>query len=168
MLMLLIGCVDNGEKKQTGNTGCDTKKNTSKISKGVSQTKKIFFDNGVLKAELNYLSGKLEGVSKEYYRNGKLRSERFYQNGQAVTETKRKYYVNDALLTETNYKSEKLHGVCRTYFENGQLNDETHFEDGHRHGQQIMYYMDGQLWLKFNYLNDKKMGFVNLIIKAAS
>lgn len=152
-LALLIGCADNEEKIYKKNINQNDQINSSEISLSAPETKKVFFDNGILKEESTYLNGKLEGASKEYYQNGKLRSERLYHNGKVITETKIKYYATGALLTETNYKNGKLHGVCRTYFENGRLHDETHFEAGEQIGASLNFYINGQILSKCEQLD---------------
>ncbi len=48
-----------------------------------AEVKKEFYPNGKLKSETNYKNGKLEGVATIYYKNGQLLDEETYKNGEA-------------------------------------------------------------------------------------
>ena len=65
---------------------------------------KDYYENGQLKAELNYKNGKLDGLEKEYHQNGQL-------------------YI------EENYKDGKLEGESTNYDENGNLTSKAIFKD---------------------------------------
>ena len=44
------------------------------------------------------------------------------------------------------------------YFENGQLMYKDQFLNGKKHGEQLSYWKNGQLWYKEHYINGKKHG----------
>lgn len=81
---------------------------------------------GGIKEERNFVNGKLDGISKEYYESGQLKKETEYENGKMITYQKykengeqdnayRDYYDNG------NLKSESEDGIRKDYYENGQL-----------------------------------------------
>ncbi|MDO8580301.1 MAG: hypothetical protein Q7S13_02355, partial [Candidatus Omnitrophota bacterium] len=61
-----------------------------------------------------------EGVYKEYYDNGKIKSEGFYQDGRREG-TFKGYHENGSLNFESEYKDSWPAGEMRTYHENGNL-----------------------------------------------
>jgi len=54
---------------------------------------------------LEYKNGKIDGIRKDWYKNGQLKNERTYKNGE-------------------------LDGVWKVYLEDGQLKEEKTFKDG--------------------------------------
>ena len=42
---------------------------------------KEYYENGIIKEEVSYSKGKLNGIFKEYYEDGSLKSEGNYNNG---------------------------------------------------------------------------------------
>lgn len=68
-------------------------------------------------------NGKLEGLQKEYYPNGKLKRQTNYKNGKLEGYHK-VYYENGKLESEYPYKNDKLEGVVKDYSKNGKLERE--------------------------------------------
>ena len=71
----------------------------------ITDSFKIYHENGNLRVEGNYIDGKPEGLAKAYHENGNLK-------------------------TEANFKDGKREGVVKTYHENGNLRSEENFKDG--------------------------------------
>lgn len=127
-----------------------------------------YWDDGVLKSELRYKDGKLDGVCRWYYRNGKPEIEVTYSmdklNGEAT-----RWYENGNLEEKSYYKDNQYDGVVQEYnvfgtmvklstYENGVLNGlyyqwydngkqfmEGEYVDGMMHGSWLMYYQDGTI-----------------------
>lgn len=127
-----------------------------------------YWDDGVLKSELKYKDGKLDGVCRWYYRNGKPEMEVTYSmdklNGEAT-----RWYENGNLEEKSYYKDNQYDGVVQEYnvfgtmvklstYENGVLNGlyyqwydngkqfmEGEYIDGMMHGSWLMYYQDGTI-----------------------
>lgn len=127
-----------------------------------------YWDDGVLKSELRYKDGKLDGVCRWYYRNGKPEMEVIYSmdklNGEAT-----RWYENGNLEEKSYYKDNQYDGVVQEYnvfgtmvklstYENGVLNGlyyqwydngkqfmEGEYIDGMMHGSWLMYYQDGTI-----------------------
>jgi len=49
------------------------------------EVKKEYYPNGKLKSEMRYKNDKLEGVTKGYYESGKLKAEAIFKDDKLVT-----------------------------------------------------------------------------------
>lgn len=79
-------------------------------------------------------SGKIiEGISKNFYDNGKLRN-------------------------EVPVKAGKRHGVAREYYENGQLAAEIEYKEDVKNGWSKWYYQDGILYQEAEFVGNQKEG----------
>ena len=109
--------------------------------------------------EFPYKNGKKEGRGKEYYLNGKFKSDAFFIDG-LLQGKSIGYYENGNLEYEENYKDDKLDGLVKNYYENGQLKTELNYKNGKLDGLARAYHENGQLHIEENYKNG------NLISKA--
>ncbi|MGE0268444.1 MAG: diguanylate cyclase [Candidatus Omnitrophota bacterium] len=100
-------------------------------------TRKEFYENGRLKSQANLINNKLTGIYVEYYEDGKL-------------------------YLETTYKDDALNGPFREYFSNGTVKSEGEYIDGKLNGIQYIYYKDGKLSQEANYDNDILHGVVKI------
>lgn len=95
-----------------------------------------------------------DGVKKEYYPNGKLKSEAKYKNGKE-NGFKREYAEDGLLLTEIIYED----GVWRDhkdYFEGGKIvHHSTNSKDGIFHGTN--YYANGQMMQDYEDHNNRNI-----------
>ena len=64
-------------------------------------------------------------------------------NGQE-TEVKREYWDNGKLKSETHYKNGKSEGLATTYYKSGEKKDEVHFKNGKPEGLVTTYYESGE------------------------
>ena len=78
--------------------------------------------------EFPYKNGKKEGRGKEYYLNGKFKSDAFFIDG-LLQGKSIGYYENGNLEYEENYKDGKLEGESTNYDENGNLTSKAIFKD---------------------------------------
>ena len=62
--------------------------------------------------ERPYKNGKRDGIRKEYYETGRLKTEMPYKNGKTYGVTK-SYHENGNLRAEVPYKNETLHGQLK-------------------------------------------------------
>ena len=81
---------------------------------------KEYYENGQLKAEMNYKDGKLDGDKKKYYENGQLKTEMTYKDGK-LEGAIRKYYISGQVLLETIYEDGKIAGEGKEFYENGKI-----------------------------------------------
>lgn len=63
-----------------------------------------------------YKDGQLEGISEDYYENGKLKSEINYKAGERDGIIKY-YYESGMLFSEEIYKADKREGISKEYYE---------------------------------------------------
>ena len=104
--------------------------------------------------EFPYKNGKKEGRGKEYYLNGKFKSDAFFIDG-LLQGKSIGYYENGNIEYEENYKDDKLDGLLKKYYENGQLSIEENYKDGKLEGEIVFYDENGNMELKAIYKDDK-------------
>ena len=97
---------------------------------------------GVMSTE-HYSNGKLNGVTKVFFPNGKLAEEAEYKNG-IKHGIYKKYNEKGTVLEDTQYKDGKLHGQAYFYDKFGNLSSKGVFYNG---------YMDGY----WEWYEDKKL-----------
>jgi len=107
--------------------------------------------------EFPYKNGKKEGRGKEYYLNGKFKSDAFFIDG-LLQGKSIGYYENGNLEYEENYKDSKLDGLVKNYYENGQLKSELNYKNGQLDGLARAYHENGQLHIEENYKDGKLEG----------
>ncbi len=80
-----------------------------------------YYENGKLKSEVGYKNGRFNGPTKEYYANGKLKLEGFSKDGEPEGLIKT-YYESGRIETEVVYKDgEPVAGTFKEYDEKGNL-----------------------------------------------
>ena len=90
---------------------------------------KVYYGNGKLEFEGEYLNGKKNGKGKEYFDNGKLRFEGYYLNGKR--NGKGKEYSNGKLIFEGEYLNGKRWNG-KEYDYDGKLIYEGEYLNGNR------------------------------------
>ena len=134
-----------------------------------------------LKTEIPWVAGKIEGIRKTFYENGKIASETPYVKGKAhgvaksfsadgkvMRECTLKKGLRDGKLTDywpetgksrrsIHYKMGKVTGVVRQYHDNGQLKSEVSFRNDAMHGEEKRFERDGKpaksrYWLNGNFV----------------
>ena len=93
------------------------------------KVERSYFSNGNLEYEVEYVNGKLDGVSKVWLEDGTLYSISKYSNNQPHGIWK-KFHSNGKLMFEVNYEYGQKHGVEKWYYENGNLKSEQEFDFG--------------------------------------
>lgn len=91
------------------------------------------YANGVLRKDVKYINGKLNGPCKKYFESGKLYEECSYVNG-------------------------NKDGPCKSYYDNGQLYEECSYVNGNMDGQYKRYWGNGQMMNECLYVNGKISG----------
>lgn len=95
------------------------------------------------------------GLHKEYYNEGTIKSETNYENGKKSGK-EIIYDKNGKILLERNYTENKLDGAVRHY-ENGNMVSEMNYEMGEKEGYWVEYYGIHEKTEGF-YSNNKKNG----------
>ncbi|MBL0146502.1 MAG: hypothetical protein IPP48_12935 [Chitinophagaceae bacterium] len=94
-----------------------------------TEIKKEYYKNGKIKSETPYVDGKITGIKKEYYKNGILESEKPVINGEA-NGTLKWYFESGVLRLVADYVNNKRNGVQKWYYESGNIQSEAIFKDG--------------------------------------
>lgn len=102
-----------------------------------------FSDGKRLFSEENYADGKLNGLLKNYYSNGKLTEVSEYKNGKKHGNSK--IYTEDGILIEdVNYVTGVLSGEAKYFDLKGVIKEKGLYENGNRKGK-WEYYIDGEV-----------------------
>jgi antitoxin component YwqK of YwqJK toxin-antitoxin module len=98
--------------------------------------------------------GQANGVLRDYYEGGSLKSETPIYKGK-ITGTVKQYYANGMLMLETPFSDDTLNGVSRVYNKNGGLASETPYVKGKINGIVKTYYESGRIKSESMYTNGK-------------
>lgn len=112
--------------------------------------KKEFYDNDVLKCEMQLKDSLRHGITKNFDRKGKLMSTVHFVNNVRDGEAKN-YYPSGKINQEMVYKNNKLEGEAKMYYESGKLYMVTQYLDNKRHGMEQTYYESGGLKSQLEY-----------------
>lgn len=134
----------NGVSKQYDSTGKIVLWEGSYKDDKLEGLFKEYYEDGSLKSEGVYKNDKLEGEVKNYYENGNIKSKIIYKNG--LEEGKALYYYNKSeviLEKEKMYKGGKLNGKSKEYYSDGTLAKETEYKNDEKDGIEKEYNFDG-------------------------
>lgn len=96
--------------------------------------------------------GKEHGNWKQFYANGSLKSNRFYEKGKKENNYDA-WWPNGKKQLEYHFKNDVYEGVCREWNPKGLLVKEMHYHKGQEEGSQKVWYDNGKL--KSNYVIKK-------------
>lgn len=105
--------------------GQDAQGNDIEIRNGLT---KEFYPDGKIKSEIEYHDGKVNGLLKTYFQNGKIAEVSNWTNDLRNGPAKY-FYDNGKLYQEEFYKDNKLNGEQKTFFENGKLKTTIIYKD---------------------------------------
>ena len=109
----------------------------------------------------SYRGGKLHGVWKEWFSDGRSNHELMwhghYNNGKKDGEWKR-YFSHGQLFEHKHYKNGKLDGDWIEWHFNGRLYKHVHYKDGKKHGELKRFNGSGRMWLHTHYKDGKQHG----------
>ncbi len=128
-------------------------------SNGVlTDTLKIFHENGTVKGLLPYNRNGLRNGTVQYFFNcGDIRETTPYRNGLREG-TSRLYYAGNKPAAEMHYVHDTLDGPYRTYYTPGNKHEIYKYTNGKIEGTYLEYYSTGMLKEKGNYAEGKKEG----------
>jgi antitoxin component YwqK of YwqJK toxin-antitoxin module len=107
--------------------------------------------------EGEYVDNKKQGTWREYFANGKKRSEGAYDYDRPTGEHRR-WDEKGHLLAVSHYRAGVSDGVQTTFFENGQKQSEASFELGKQIGVNSEWYADGTRKSECHYEADQMHG----------
>lgn len=98
--------------------------------------------------EGNYESSRKQGLWKNFFPNGKIKSEIAYVNSRP-NGTYKTYFENGQVEEEGNWENTRNTGGFKRYHENGQTAQQFVFnETGKRDGKQVYFYENGQVMIE--------------------
>jgi len=118
-----------------------------------------YSENGELKAKAIYKKG--DGIYKEFYPNGSLKSEGFIKDEKSDSLWKN-YYESGSIKSKGNYKEGAKQGKWTYYYENGSLSGEGEYIDNLSHGKWVYYHPNGQISAEGAEREGKKEGYWKL------
>jgi antitoxin component YwqK of YwqJK toxin-antitoxin module len=122
-------------------------------------TKTVYFEGGKQASQIVDLKdGKKEGLCREFFKNGKLRSKAWYVND-AVRDTAYYYHDNEQLSSLQVYKNGKKEGTWKKFSRDGVMYQEVNFKNNSLDGPSNKYtYKTGRPIERLNYTNGFKEG----------
>jgi hypothetical protein len=97
-------------------------------------------------------------IKKEFYSNGKLKTEATYINDSVLDGLYKMYFINGNVESESTYKHGKKEGVTKDYYPSGKLMSTTEFHDGKAEGNGIWYYENGVIESKYLWIKGLSFG----------
>lgn len=113
------------------------------------------YENGQIKTKGTIKDGKADGKHTEWFKDGHMRSESNYKDGNELVRVK---YKNGWKQYEINYKDGKAHGKFTAWHQNGQIDTESIFKDGKQDGISTSWYENGQIEVEHNHKDGKAHG----------
>jgi len=107
--------------------------------------------------EMSYNMGKLEGMYRIFYENGKIQEESFYKDNQKSGPS-RWYGKTGRMIAMYNYVNNQFDGMQRTYYENDTTQCISNYANNLLNGEYKEYYRNGVLKLSGKYIDGLKEG----------
>lgn len=101
-------------------------------------------------------AGKLDGISKEFYESGNIKTEFTYDNGKLMAE--KRYRGDGQVEYEFELKKGKKHEILRRFHPSGALFRERLLINGIQEGIERDFYPDGKIKAERTYKHGKKEG----------
>lgn len=121
-----------------------------------------FYESGIKKADINFLSDGKTSYVVFYYENGGKAADGKYINDDKDSTWNYYSYYDKLLQTIENYKLGKKHGKVQVFYTTGQVYDQTNWVDGKKHGEWIQYFQNGNIKMITYYENDVLHGCFNV------
>lgn len=153
----VTGELPNGLIKQYDIDGKLVSENNYNAGKLEGVNKSFYSDGKTVATVKNYKNGVLEGKFFEYYENGNKKTESNYKDG-ILNGTLKKYSISGTLLSSAQYADGKLEGLYKEYFVTGKPKKEIEYYNGLKEGFCKEYSADGILKEQYNYSQDKLEG----------
>jgi len=113
-----------------------------------------YYYSGKIQGEGILKNGKIEGLRKMYFQNGNISLERNYINSLSDGLDK-EYYENGALKQKGVFVAGNEEGAWESYFPNGQIKLQNNYKNGEVSGTVIKYYSTGKIKEKVFIQNGK-------------
>ncbi|MDD2772372.1 MAG: hypothetical protein PHP45_01605 [Elusimicrobiales bacterium] len=118
-----------------------------------------FYPTGELRFEFRYKNNLLDGISREFLKNGAIGCETSWLGGKMHGARKVFTSGDEGTIMEIfHYRLNLLHGAHIIMFENGKPWSEENFEDDLLQGEKKVYYKNGQIKLREYYERGRLSG----------
>ena len=116
------------------------------------------FYNGNIFIETYYKNDKKYGTEPEYYENGNIQSTMEYENNYGLKHGEHKEYdKNGNLIKETTWLLDKRHSECKIYVDN-KLSEIYTYVSGTYDGPYKKFHPNGNIAIKGMYLHHRRIG----------
>lgn len=106
-----------------------------------------------------YSQGKQEGIQREYFQSGKMKSIRLYRNNWKVGEHQG-WHSNGARAFVYHFANDEFDGNQKEWSERGQLLSDLNYQQGHEQGKQTVWYEDGKIKANYIIRNNRRYGLL--------
>ncbi len=115
--------------------------------------------DSVLVCEGTLDDGNLDGMWRNFYTSGNIKSSVNYEDNQA-NGTSVFYYdnVKHIIRAEVDFDDDEIDGFYKEFYTNGNIKASIEFEDGVRSGETFYYYRNGQIKTEGQFKNGKQSG----------
>ena len=107
--------------------------------------------------EMSYNMGKLEGLYRIFYENGKIQEESYYKDN-LKSGPSRWYNKAGRMIAMYNYAKGQFEGLQKTYFENDTIQSVSNYADNLLNGEYKEFYRNGKMKMAGVYVNGLKEG----------
>ncbi len=111
------------------------------------------YDNGQVSRRFNIVNGLKEGKMTDYFKDGKIMAERYFEKGQQNGRTAI-YYPNGQIKEVQYFVEGKKKGGDTLWYEDGKIQFVTTLKDGKKHGYLRKWEPDGTLTYEAKYEMD--------------
>jgi uncharacterized protein len=118
---------------------------------------KEYYPNGKLKSETPYLDGKMSGKRKLYYENGNIQKEESYATGRKEG-VFLEYYEDGALKTYETYRDDQLNGEYYIQYPGGQKMMTGQCADGKKTGKWMLFHKNGSKYMEGSFIDNLMEG----------
>jgi len=129
---------------------------------GASTTTRTWYSNGAVARTVDSDGVEqvfpAQGVVREYYFDGALRSEQTFDGGGVPDGPFRRMYADATVWEESTYRAGVREGVHKKWWKNGQLALSSQWSNGALHGEYNRWYASGDPWEQATYVEGKRMG----------
>lgn len=115
----------------------------NKTNKTIDGLIKEYYDNGKVRSAIPYKGNKIHGMRKEYYETGKLIVKIPYKYG-VLNGVLKEYYQSGKLRFEIPFKNNTVDGIFKEYYSTGKLKLEVPFKNGRKDGIGKVYNSTGK------------------------
>jgi len=121
-----------------------------------TEVKKEYWDNGKLKSEKRYKDEIPEGLWTEWYENGRKSFEKHFKDGN-LDGLRTNWTKSGKKRYEARYKNGKKHGRRTIWWSDGMKHSETHYKNGKENGIRTEWDVNGKITFQGNFVDGNEI-----------